>query len=390
VQAYSLYTDDLRMLLATFLSEFHGATLWHGDAPDLILMAPSQPANEFVSRAQALYDRPRLHDDFEKLGMEEASGLFGYYLLDDAGLRKFSYGAPINTDDLTLLEYHAPRSLLAQGLEDRNRGAILQEQKDPLPDDFAPDRRDAGLVASAITSVNLEDIAGAARFLRPLESRPVTAAIAVARGRAALADSNFKIALQAFTAALAIDPNSIQAAWGLAETDRKYGYNDKARQEFARILNRDPKNIPALKSLTRLDMDFTLWSEAESLMRRQIAADPSLGAAGYAQLAEILLRAGRLSEGYSAIEDCLALDPYNLRAHVYLGEVLARQKKWVEARKNIEFVKRYFPEADKTIYPLLFQIDNAMGDPRGAAEAVRFGLRMFPDNEELKRLNLLL
>jgi len=390
VQAYSLYTDDLRMLLATFLSEFHGATLWHGDAPDLILMAPSPPANELLSRAQALYDRPRLHDDFKQLGMEEAAGLFGYYLLDDAGLRKFAAGAPVNTDDLTLLEYRAPRSLLAQGLEDRNRDAILQEQMNPLPDDLSTDRRDAALVASAITSIDLEDAKAAARFLRPLENRPVTAAIAIARGRAALADSSFKIALQAFTAALAIDPTSIQAAWGLAETDRKYGYNDKARQEFARILDRDPNNIPSLKSLTRLDMDFSLWSEAESLTRRQIAADPSLGAAGYAQLAEILLRAGRLREGYSAIEQCLALDPYNLRAHVYLGEVQARQKQWVEARKNIEFVKRYFPEADKTIYPLLFQIDNAMGDPRAAAEAVRFGLRMFPDNQELKRLNLLL
>jgi spermidine synthase len=390
VQAYSLYTGDLRMLLATFLSEFHGATLWHGDAPDLILMAPSPPANTLLSRPQALYDRPRLHDDFKQLGMEEAAGVFGYYLLDDAGLRKFAAGAPINTDDLTLLEYHAPRSLLAPGLEDRNRAAILQEQTNPLPDDFAPDRRDAALVASATTSVNLEDVEGAARFLRPLENRPVTAPVAIARGRAALAGSNFKVALQAFTAALAIDPDSIQAEWGLAETDRKYGYNDKARQEFARLLDRDPKNVPALKSLVRLDMDFSLWSEAESLVRRQIEADPSAGAAGYAQLAEILLRAGRLREGYGAIEECLARDPYNLRAHVYLGELLARQKKWAEARKNIEFVKRYFPEADKTIYPLLFQIDNAMGDSRAAAEAVRFGLRMFPDNEELKRLNSLL
>ena len=28
MQAYSLYPEDLRMLFATFLAEFHGATLW--------------------------------------------------------------------------------------------------------------------------------------------------------------------------------------------------------------------------------------------------------------------------------------------------------------------------------------------------------------------------
>jgi hypothetical protein len=38
----------------------------------------------------------------------------------------------------------------------------------------------------------------------------------------------------------------------------------------------------------------------------------------------------------------------------------------------------------------LFQADKALSDPSDAAKAVRFGLRMFPDNSELQRLNLLL
>ena len=51
---------------------------------------------------------------------------------------------------------------------------------------------------------------------------------------------------------------------------------------------------------------------------------------------------------------------------------------------------RYFPDENSEIYPLLFQADKALGDPSGAAKAVRFGLRLFPDNSELQRLNLLL
>ena len=72
-------------------------------------------------------------------------------------------------------------------------------------------------------------------------------------------------------------------------------------------------------------------------------------------------------------------DPYNFQAHVNLGQLLALQQKWAEARENLEFVKRYFPDEDATIYALLYQVDNALGDPRAAAEAVRFGLRMFPE-----------
>jgi spermidine synthase len=389
VQAYSLYPEDLRMVLATFLSEFHGATLWHGDAPDLILMAPSTPAAEILNRAQILYPHPRLHDDFRQLGMDEPAGLFGFYMLDDAGLRDFSSGARINTDDLTLLEYHAPRSLLVHGLQDKNRSAILLAQTDALPGDFPPDLRDAALAAAAATSLNLQDTEGSDHFLRALEDRPVTASIAIVRGRTALAHSNFQSAYYAFDAALVLDPNSIQAAWGRAETDRRFGNNEKARKELQCILERDPKNLPALESLKQLATDFSRWSEAEDLERRLIAADPRAGAAAYAQLADTLLRAGDLDHAYSAMQDCLARDPYNFQTRLNLGALLCRQKKWTEARQHLEFVTRYFPDGDAGTYTLLFEIDNALGDPRAAADAVRFGLRMFPDNSELQRLNLI-
>jgi len=390
MQAYSLYPGDLRMLFATFLTEFHGATLWHGDAPDMILMAPSPPSGEILQRAQAMYGLPRLHDDFAQLGMEEASGLFGFYLLDDAGLRTFSSGAQINTDDRTLLEYHAPRSLLVHGLENKNRDAILLEQKNPLPEDFPPDARDAALAASATTSVNQDDADGAERFLRALDTRPVTASIATIRGRAALAHTNFQTSFHAFDAALAIDPNSLEAAWGLAESDRRFGNNEKARGALQRILERDPGNLRALASLAKLDLDFSRWAEAENLQRRLIAADPHAGAAARAELAEILLREDKLDEAYRAMLDCLAEDPYNYQTQLNLGELLATQEKWAEARRHLEFVMRYFPDEDEKIYPLLFQADKALGDPSAAAKAVRFGLRLFPDNLELKRLNLLL
>jgi spermidine synthase len=390
MQAYSLYPEDLRMLFATFLTEFQGATLWHGDAPDLILMAPSPPSSEILQRAQVLYGLPRLHDDFAQLGMEEARGLFGFYLLDDAGLRKFSSGAQINTDDRTLLEYHAPRSLLVHGLEDQNRDAIVQDRKNPMPDDFPQDTRDAALAASAATSVNQDDADGAERFLRALDNRPATAAIDILRGRAALAHSNYQSAFRAFDAALAMDPNSLEAAWGLAETDRHFGNNEKARGALLRILQRDPGNIRTLGSIVKLDMDFSRWPEAEALQRRLIAADPHADAAARAQLAEILQHENKRDEAYSAMLECLAQDPYNYKTQLNLGELLAEQKKWAEARQHLEFVMRFFPDQDEKIYPLLFQVDQAIGDPSAATKAVRFGLRMFPDSSELKRLNLLL
>jgi len=391
MQAYSLYPEDLRMLFATFLSQFHGATLWHGDAPDMILMAPSPPSAEILKRAEWLYSQPRLHDDFAQLGMEEPPGLFGFYLLDDAGLRKFSSGAPINTDDRTLLEYHAPRALLARGLEDKNRDAIIAQQKDPLPTDFAPaapGARDAALAAAATTSANQDDAAGADRFLRPLENRPVTASIALIRGRAALNHANYPSAFRAFDAALAIDPNSLEAAWGVAEADRHFGNNEKARAELERILARDPQNLRALESLERLDADFSRWAEAEALQRRLLSSDPHPSAAARGELGEILLREDKQEEAYRAMQARLAEDPYDYQMHFDLGGLLVQQKRWQEARTHLEFVMRFYPDEDARTYPLLVQADQALGDSLAAAKALRFGLRLFPSNEELQHLNL--
>jgi spermidine synthase len=390
MQAYSLYPEDLKMLFATFLTEFHGATLWHGDAPDLILMAPGPPSGKILTRAQTLYTSPRLHDDFVQLGMQDGAGLFGFYLLDDAGLRKFSSGAQINTDDQTLLEYHAPRSLLVHGLEDKNREAILQEQKTALPDDFPAEARDATLAAAAETSVNQEDRDSAERFLHPLDNRPATAAIQNMRGRAALANADFRIALHAFDAALAIDPNSLEAAWGVAESNRRFGNNQKARQSFQEILARDPQQLQALTSLAKLETDFSRWPEAETLQRRIIAATPHPNAAAQAQLADILLHEEKLDEAHRALMDCLSADPYSYQAHMDLGKLLARQNKWAEARTHLEFVMRYFPDENSEVYSLLFKADKTLGESSAAANAVKFGLRVFPDDSELQQLKPLL
>jgi spermidine synthase len=393
MQAYSLYPEDLRMLFATFLAEFHGATLWHGDSPDLILMAPTPPADGILLRTMNQYVRRAQRDDFRRLGMEGYAGILGFYLLDDAGLRKFSSGAQINTDDRTLLEYHAPRALLVRGLEDKNRDAIVKQQTDLLPRDAPEAMRDTLLARAAATSLNQDDVAGAERFLRALDDRPATAGIDTLRGRAALARSDYSSAFRAFDAALALDPNDRNALWGRAEANRHFGNNEKARAALQNLISKDPAGDPhedlrPLQSLVKLEVDFSRWQEAETLQRRLIAGDPDSGTAARAELAEILMREGKQDEAYRAMLDCLVQDPYNQQTHVNLGKLLAAQKKWAEARPHLEFVARYFPDTDAEIYPLLIQADQALGDPAAATNAARLGVRMFPDDPQLKRFNV--
>ena len=60
-----------------------------------------------------------------------------------------------------------------------------------------------------------------------------------------------------------------------------------------------------------------------------------------------------------------------------------------EAREHLEFARHYFPDGDPEIYTLLYQVYGATGNPRAAADAVRSGLHIFPDDVDLQRLSLL-
>ena len=390
VQGYALFPDDLRMIAATFLSQFPRASLWHGEVNDFLLMAPAPPAGQMLDRVRALWNQAPLRDDFDQLGWRDPTGLFAFYLLGDAELREFSRGAPLNTDDRTLLEYHAPPALLVSDLQDKNRAEILRAQKNILPADLSADLTESTLTSAATTSMTLGDGDGAGRFAAALALRPATAESAVIAGRMALAKDNLDAARRSFDQALALDRNSLDALWASGQWNARVGKpenNKLAWEQYQAVLAREPKNVPVLQSLAQLDTDLSRWAEAAEIQQRVIAARPHPSANDYEELAEILLRLKQEDAARSAMQQCLALDPYNFKAHLYLGVLYRHEQLWTEAQENLEFVRRYSPDADPGTYSLLYEVYTALGQSQAAAEAVRFGLRVFPGNADLEKLS---
>ncbi|MFA9199847.1 MAG: tetratricopeptide repeat protein, partial [Cypionkella sp.] len=82
--------------------------------------------------------------------------------------------------------------------------------------------------------------AGAERVLDP------RAAALVAEGRAALAAGKSGEAVDAFEAALAVDPGATQVFLDLAEVARREGLQGKAIRYYREALTREPGNLAAL------------------------------------------------------------------------------------------------------------------------------------------------
>jgi tetratricopeptide (TPR) repeat protein len=317
--------------------------------------------------------------------MRQPEALYAFYLLDDPELRQLAEGRQLNTDDRTLLEYRAPRALLAHHLEDQNRELVLEFQKSILPPGLPDDLRVTALEASAEAMANLDERETAERYLRPLLSEPLTLRRELLRGRLYLSNSRYGSAKVAFGAALELDPSSIEAAHGLAEIARHRAEYSDAELRLNQILLRSPAYLPALESQYKVARDRNDWKNAISWQLRRIDADPHPSDDQYAHLGEAYLFNGELDASEAAFRKALQIEPYSYSAHRNLGQLYSQRKQWDAARKEFEFVVRYFPDGDAGTYTSLATADRSLGDLRAADAILRKGLRVFPNDPDIRR-----
>ena len=242
VQGYEIAPADLRMVIGTLAAHFPEVTLWHGEGTDLLLLGRVAPVPFRFDRLRALWRDPALHKDFEALDIHEPEGFTAYYLLSDAELRQLSAGSTLNTDDRTILEYDAPRTLLAHGLGEANQELIGRFRNRPLPPNLAPSETVAALNAGVAVDLDLSDSLGTQKFLAALDLFPDSPEREMALGRFSMSQNFLKDAHIALQAAVGLAPHSPDALHWLAVADHRMGQEAAADLLLAQILAANPTN----------------------------------------------------------------------------------------------------------------------------------------------------
>ena len=98
----------------------------------------------------------------------------------------------------------------------------------------------------AIALSLLAAITASSGFSAPPQPLDPRASALVDQGRGALAAGNSDQAIDAFEAALAIQPGSVQVLLGLAEATRRQGMQGKALHYYREALEADPQNLSAI------------------------------------------------------------------------------------------------------------------------------------------------
>lgn len=137
---YAISPADVDLVLRTFYTAFPHGELWTTGG-DLILVGTMQPPE--ASPAALAAGAPWVQRELRELGFEQASELAGQYLCTrEQALAGIAPG-PVNTDDLPLLEYSAPRSLYRSDALHINLQRCVQWRRETLPAGWpdTPDKR---------------------------------------------------------------------------------------------------------------------------------------------------------------------------------------------------------------------------------------------------------
>lgn len=384
VQAYSLAPADLRMILATFAGRFPKVSMWRGEELDFLLLGTNQTLAFDFNRLRAFWLSKGIQNDFDALDVHQPEALVAYYLLNDPAVRKLADHSPRNTDDKTLLEYHAPQTLLKHSLGDENL-KLVASVRPPLPPPEL-DQRDteAALTSGVMTALDLGDTTNAALFLNSPAFPRDSAAGLLANGRLALAQGDVHRAESELQQAARLDPKSPEPQHWLAVTEHRLGKDEYAQLLINGVLAEYPQFLPALRDKTqfaidRADFQTALHTELEKI---DLMDDPP--ASEYCRLGVLLIKLTHVVAAEAALQKGLQKDPYSYACHLALGELNLETGKYPQARQTFEWLVRFFPDVDPATYRSLVGVDLMLGDLKAARFALNKARRIFPDDKTLQ------
>lgn len=164
------------------------------------------------------------------------------------------------------------------------------------------------------------------------------------------------------------EPNMLHAAYAALRT----GDDESAARLYAARLTEAPDDPQALLGLAIAEQRLGHIDEAGAAYRRAVAADPASGAARAGKLALLGLADPQSAE--SRLRHWLIAHPDPLPLHFALGNLLARQKRWPEARQAYARACAGDPANPDYCHNLAVSLDR-LHRPREAEKHYRQALR---------------
>ena len=361
---YDISNNDLRSIVATFLSVFPDGTLWLVGDADVLLVGSTGPLDARVAGMAEAMTRPGVAADLAGVGVPGPFPLVSLFVAQGAALKAWANGAPLQTDDRSLLEFSGPRSIFGTTRDDNAaalRALAATSPKPPavgalLTSATAADWRDRGMMFLKADAHRpaYDDL------VRSLTANPDDTVALDALVRAS-ANLNTIGEAQTFLTRLAADPARIPARLALSRVLASQGnVNEAIRIPFT-VLQANPANVAALEQLASVLADAGDAARLEPVAVRLVKEAPRSAWSHY-YAASLFFLQNRHDLALQAARNAVALDPSNAKAHNLIGACLATMGRRDEARTAFETSLRADPREPGT-YTNLANLELQSGNP---------------------------
>ncbi len=112
IHGYNLTPEDFKMVMATFSSVFPHKQLWSSSfGIDYLMIGSTKEIQVNPDRMERKMKLGEVAYDLERIGITTLTDFLAHFLLSDEAWDNMIQGSPINTDDMPVLEFSAPKSL---------------------------------------------------------------------------------------------------------------------------------------------------------------------------------------------------------------------------------------------------------------------------------------
>ncbi|MFM8535716.1 MAG: fused MFS/spermidine synthase, partial [Acidimicrobiia bacterium] len=256
---YDISNDDLRSIVATFLSVFPEGTLWLVGEADVLLVGSTEPMGPRMAGLAAAMRRPKVAEDLATIQLKGPFSVASLFVAEGESLRNWASGAHLQTDNRSALEFSGPRSVFGAHRDDNATALRTLAADSPKPaaiatafaDATPADWRDRGMMMLRAEAFQLafEDLS------RSLEAHPDDPAALDGLIRAA-APLNKVGDAQAFLTKLSAEPSRTSARLALSRVLASQNNLEAAIRIPLDMLQANPGHVPALEQMASILADI--------------------------------------------------------------------------------------------------------------------------------------
>ncbi|MBI3585712.1 MAG: fused MFS/spermidine synthase, partial [Ignavibacteriales bacterium] len=342
-QMYEVDDETFKMVVRSFQSAFPHVTLWQPLIADVVLIGSNEPLSLDYQKLQAKINTPSIKEDLNRIQIRDVPTLLSLQMLSEQAVTDYSDVGPLNTENLPLLEYWAPRAFFV------NKGAAGIKKYD--------ERTSFGG-----TTLLLKQWLGEHK----LSDEEIFNLGAFHSGRVR---GNNTVAYSMLSAYLEKHPKDVRGLKALLEVADRMGKMDQALLIRKRLVELEPKDPELLQAYawSKFQSERAVASsllsfnvdESEKLLKKAIEIAADTAAFYHLKLGDVYYNIGRYA---------FAADQYN--------QVLKIQKKY----RNDARIRQ-----DILLYHLAKSLHHLGQDDRAIGYAIQSGMAN-PDNEEVKNL----